>query len=134
MTRTSLNLPLVLKEEAEQFADTQGVSLNQFIVWAVAEKVGSLKHRLDDPRFPRVAYRVGPAGRPEPVLRGTGIRVQTFVVAVQDWNMSPAQAAEDYGVTKAQVEEALSFYQEHRGEIEALLADEQHMEAISARA
>jgi uncharacterized protein (DUF433 family) len=134
MSRTSLHLPLVLKEEAEQLAGTQGVSLNQFIVWAVAEKVGSLKQRLDDPRFPRIAYRVGAAGRPEPVLRGTGIRVQTFVVAAQDWKMSPAQIAEEYGVTKAQVEEALSFYQTHRGEIEALLADEQHIEASASRA
>ncbi len=134
MSRTSLNLPLVLKEEAEQLAGTQGVSLNQFIVWAVAEKVGSLKHRLDDPRYPRIAYRVGAAGRPEPVLRGTGIRVQTFVVASQSWKMSPAQIAEEYGVTKGQVEEALSFYETHRGEIEALLADEQHIEASASRA
>jgi uncharacterized protein (DUF433 family) len=134
MSRTSLNLPVVLKEEAEQLAGTQGVSLNQFIVWAVAEKVGSLKHRLDDPRFPRIAYRVGAAGRPEPVLRGTGIHVQTFVVAFQDWKMSPAQIAEEYGVTKAQVDEALSFYQIHQGEIEALLADEQHIEASASRA
>src|SRR2546423_200166 len=129
MSRTSLNLPLVFKEEAEHLAAPQGVSLNKFIVWAEAEKVASLNHRLDDPRFPRIAYRVGAAGRPEPVLRGTGIRVQTFVVAAQDWKMSPAQIAEEYGVTKAQVEEALSFYQTHRDEIEALLADEQHIEA-----
>ena len=133
MSRTSLNLPVILKEEAEQLAVRQGVSLNQFILWAVAEKVGSLKQRLDDPRFPRISYRVGAAGRPEPVLRGTALHVETFVIAVREWGMSLAQAAEEYGVTRAQVEEALAFYEAHRGEIEASMAEEQQIEASASR-
>ena len=40
MARYSLNLPADLKSEAEKWAAEQGVSLNQFILWAVAERVG----------------------------------------------------------------------------------------------
>jgi len=42
MARYALNLPVALKQEAELVAKQQGVSLNQFIQWAVAEKVGQL--------------------------------------------------------------------------------------------
>lgn len=46
MARYPLNLPAQLKEEAEKWAADQGVSLNQFIMWAVAEKVGALRQNL----------------------------------------------------------------------------------------
>lgn len=128
MARYPLNLPAKLKQEAEQWAADQGVSLNQFILWSVAEKVGSLKQNLDDPAFPRITYRRGAAGQPMPVLRGTGIRIQTVVVAVQEWAMTPDQIAAEYGLTKAQVKEALAFYEAHHAEIEADLAAEQAME------
>ena len=38
MARYPLSLPTQLKQEAETLAAQQGVSLNQFILWAVAEK------------------------------------------------------------------------------------------------
>ena len=129
MARYPLNLPVQLKQEAELRASEQGVSLNQFILWSVAEKVGSLKQNLDDPAFPRIAYRRGPAGQPVPILRGTGIRVQTVVVAAQQWAMTPAQIAAEYDLTKAQVKEALAFYEAHRAEVDATLAAEQALEA-----
>jgi uncharacterized protein (DUF433 family) len=129
MARYPLNLPAALKQEAEQWAANQGVSLNQFILWSVAEKVGTLKQSLDDPTFPRVTYRRGAAGQPVPVLRGTGIRIQTAVVATQRWHLTPAQIAAEYGLTKAQVKEALAFYEAHRAEIDADLAVERAMEA-----
>jgi uncharacterized protein (DUF433 family) len=128
MARYPLNLPTKLKQEAEQWAANQGVSLNQFILWSVAEKVGTLKQGLDDPAFPRVTYRRGAAGQPVPVLRGTGVRIQTAVVAAQHWNLTSDQIAAEYGVTKAQVKEALAFYEAHRAEIDADLAVEQAME------
>lgn len=128
MARYPLNLPAKLKQEAEQWAAKQGVSLNQFILWSVAEKVGTLKQSLDDPDFPRVTYRRGATGQPVPVFRGTGIRIQTMVVAVQQWEMAPDRAAAEYGLTDAQVREALAFYEVHRAEIDAGLAVEQAME------
>jgi len=127
MSRYALNLPTQLKEEAEQWAAKQGVSLNQFILWAVAEKVGALRQQLDDPTFPQITYRRGAAGRPVPVLRGTGIRVQTIAVA-QAWGLSAEQIAAEYDLDKAQIREALAFYQAHRQEIEADLAAEQALE------
>jgi len=132
MARYPLNLPAQLKEEAEKWAADQGVSLNQFIMWAVAEKVGSLSQNLNDPAFPRITYRRGAAGQPMPVLRGTGIRVQTVAVVTQQWEMTPAQIAAEYGLTEAQVNEALAFYKAHRAEIEASIAAELALEEAYA--
>lgn len=132
MARYPLSLPTQLKQEAEKWASIQGVSLNQFVLWAVAEKVGALSQQLDDPAFPHVAYRRGVNGQPVPVLRGTGIRAQAIVVAVQYWGLSPAQAADEYGLTEAQVKNALAFYEEHRAEIDAVMEAERAIEQANA--
>lgn len=131
MSRYPLNLPTQLKQEAEQWAQQQGVSLNQFILWAVAEKVGGLKQQLDDPAFPLITYRRGASGYPIPTVRHTGLRVQTIVVAAQDWGLSPQQIAADYELNQAQVKEALAFYQAHRQEIESALSQEQALEVAA---
>ena len=129
MARYPLNLPIRLKQEAEQLAAAQGVSLNQFIMWAVAEKIGSLRQGLDDPAFPQITYRRGAARIPTPVLRGTGIRVQTVVIAARQWGLTPDEVATEYELTKSQVEEALGFYDAHRAEIDTAIAAEQTLEA-----
>lgn len=72
MTAYALNLPDQLKHEVEQLAQSQGISLDQFILWAVTEKVSTLKAS-----FPQIAYRQGANGQLVPVIKGTGIRVQT---------------------------------------------------------
>ena len=127
MARYPLNLPEQLKREAEQWAADQGVSLNQFIMWAVAEKVGALRERLDDPNHPHVAYRRGATGVPIPVVRGTGIRVQALVVATQQWEWTPGQVAAEYGLSASQVDDALAFYEAHRAEIDASITAELEM-------
>ena len=126
MTRYALNLPNALKRDAERLAKEQGVSFNQFILWSVAEKVGALLQGLDDSKFPNVTYRRGASGALSPVLRGTGIRVQTIVIASE--NMSPAEIAEDYDLPVAQVKEVLSFYKAHRAEINAYIQAEAALE------
>ena len=80
---------------------------------------------LDDPRFPLVTYRLGASAVPTPVLRGTGIRVQTVFIAAQQWGMTPAEIADDDGVPVKQVEEALAFATKHHQEISASLYAEQ---------
>jgi len=129
MSRYALNLPARLKQEAEDWARSQGVSLNQFILWAVAEKVGTLSQALDDPHFPGITYRRGAAGRPTPFLRGTGIRVQTLVTDVNHWRQDVECAASDHDLPEARVREALSFYEAHRSEVDAALQEEQTLEA-----
>src|SRR3954471_19976851 len=104
MSRYPLNLPLDLHQAAARLAEQQGISLNQFILWSVAEKVGELRRSLDDPAFPGTTYRVGAARIPTPVIRGTGIRVQTFVIAVRHWDMSSAQIADEYGLSERRVD------------------------------
>ena len=126
MTRYALNLPNELKRDAENLAKKQGVSLNQFILWSVAEKVGGLMQGLDDPNFPAITYRRGASGTISPILRGTGIRVQTIVVASE--NNTPSEIAEDYDLPKSQVQEALGFYEIHRAEIDAHIQAEAALE------
>jgi uncharacterized protein (DUF433 family) len=132
MARYPLNLPVDLKREAEQWAEAQGVSLNQFIMWAVAEKVSSLRQDLNDPNFPQIVYRRGAAGIPVPEVSGTGIRVQTIVVAADRWGMTPEEIAAEYDLTESQVEEALAFYAAHRTEIDRAIDAERELEAAHA--
>ncbi|MCL4863713.1 MAG: DUF433 domain-containing protein [Caldilineaceae bacterium] len=128
MARYSLNWPAQLKQEAEAFAHEQGISLNQFILWSVSEKVGGLKQSLDDPRYPQITYRRGSSGIPQPTIRGTGIRVQTVVVAAQQWRMAPDEIAEAYSLRPGQVQQALAFYGAHRQEIDVAIAAEEEAE------
>lgn len=130
MARYSLNLPTQLKQDAEKYAASQGVSLNQFILWDVAEKVGALRQQLDDPAFPEITYRRGASGQPMPFLRGTGLRVQTVVVAAK-WGLSPKEIAAEYGLSEAQVKQALAFFGAHAAEIEMAIASEETLEAAN---
>ena len=82
----------------------------------------------DDLAYPHVTYRCGAAGIPTPVLRGTGIRVQTLVVAAQQWGWTPAQIAAEYDLSEVQVNGALAFYEAHRTEIDAAADAEQEIE------
>ena len=109
-----------------------GASLNQFVVLAVAQKVGELNQCLDDSRFPQVTYRLGASSWPTPVVRGTGIRVQTLAMAAQHWGMSVAEMSEEYSLTTSQVRDALAFCEAHRDEIDAAVAVEQELEAAGA--
>ena len=126
MTRYALNLPARLKQEAEELASRQGVSLNQFIMWSVADKVAALQHELDDPKFPGITYRRGASGSITPVLRGSGLRVQTLVVDAQQ-GLSPEQIADEYDLEVTRVREAQAFYEAHRAEINANIQAEQDL-------
>ncbi len=48
MTPYTLTLPIQLQQEAEKLAALQGISLDEFILCAVAEKVATLNQRNDD--------------------------------------------------------------------------------------
>ncbi len=128
MTRYALNLPTDLKREAEELAGKQGVSLNQFIMWSVSEKVASMRNQLDDPNFPLITYRRSVTGYPTPVIRGTGIRVQTAAAAVHKHKEKPEAFASNYGIGIAQVREALGFYEAHRQEIDVNVKYENDLE------
>jgi uncharacterized protein (DUF433 family) len=126
--RYPLNLPVELKREAEEAAKRQGVSLNQFILWSVAEKVTALKAGLDDPDYPNITYRRGASGIPVPIVRGTGIRVQTLAIAHQRWGESEEKIAAAYDLLQAVVSEALEFYQAHKEEIDLHVRAEDEIE------
>ncbi len=127
MTRYALNLPIDLKREAEEMAKKQGVSLNQFIMWSVAEKVVSMRNQLDDPNFPQITYRRGGSGIPRPVIRGTAIHVQTLILWVQ-FGEPPEKVAANYNLDIKQVREAQAFYEAHKAEIDADIQAERDLE------
>lgn len=131
MASYSFDLPQQLQQEAEQWAANQGVVLDQFILWAIAEKVAALKYQLDDPAFPAIGYRQGSSGQPVAVIRGTGIRVQTLAIAAHQWELSGEQVAEEYNLSLTQVQAALGFYDAHRAEIDGAIAAEQAIESAS---
>jgi uncharacterized protein (DUF433 family) len=89
---------------------------------SVVEKTSKLLQGRDDPEFPHITYRRGASGTLSPVLRGTGLRVQT--IALDSQNKTPADIAEDYDLPLTQVHEALGFYDSHRVEIDAQIQAE----------
>jgi uncharacterized protein (DUF433 family) len=121
--RYSLNLPIDLKNEAEKIAEEQGISLNQLILWSLTEKVSSLKSKLDDPNFPSITYKLDTKNQPVPVLRGKGLRVQTIVIAANDWKESASEIARQYDLSQRMVREALAFYDAHKAAVDALIAE-----------
>lgn len=66
MARYPLSLPIQLKQSAEEYADRQGISLNQFILWAVAEKVGELRqiNLLSEAHSGYTTHAPTPSARP----------------------------------------------------------------------
>ena len=133
-TRYPLNLPTELKQAAARLAKQQGISLNQFFMWSISEKVTELMTSIDDPRFPAITYRRGASGVPTPVIRGTGLRVETLVVAHQRWSQSAAELAEEYDLPLEAVESALAYYQAHQEEIDTLIRIEQEIEVRHGKA
>lgn len=119
--RYSLNLPVDLKHDAEEVAGQQGVSLNQLILWSLAEKVTALKTKLDDPNFPGITYKLDTGNQPVPFIKGKGIRVQTVVVAHHNWNESIEDIATQYELSQKSIKEALSFYDAHKTTVDALI-------------
>ena len=127
MSRYALNLPADLKREAEELASRQSISLKQFIMWSVYEKVASSRQSLDDPDFPGITYRRGASGWVAPVLRGTGIRVQTIAKQLM-YGLKPEQIAEEYGLEIHKVKEAQAFYHAHQAEIDGSIKAEEELD------
>ena len=112
-------------------ATLQGISFDQFILWAVAEKVAPLKQRNDDRTFPEITYVGVTSGELVPVLRGTRLRLQTGVVAAQKWGFSPNLIAAEYDLSEAQVNDVFAFYAAHSQEIDASIDAEKIIEAAN---
>lgn len=127
MSRYALDLPAGLKREAEELAAQQGISLNQFIMWSVSEKVAALRQALDDPKYPGITCRRGASGWVTPVIRGTGIRVQTVVAGLSQ-GISPEQVTEEHETDVSRIREAQSFYVANRPEIDGSLRAGQEWE------
>lgn len=74
-------------------------------------------------------YRKGASGIVTPVIRGTGIRVQTVVISHKTWGETLEKIAEDYEIPLELVKSAWAYYEAHRDEIEALIKLDADLEA-----
>ena len=119
--RYSLNLPVDLKQDAEKMAERQGVSLNQLILWSLAEKVTALKSKIDDPNFPDITYKLDSDNQLVPYVKGKGIRVQTLVIAFYEWKESVTELSRQYDLPQKTVKQALSFYEAHKKVVDGLI-------------
>lgn len=88
----------------------------------------SLEH---EQAFPQIQYRMGTSGQASASIKGTGIRIQTIVIAQADWGWDVSKIADEYGLSTAQVSEALRFYEVHKAEIDDAIASEAALEAAS---
>lgn len=72
-----MNLPLQLHQEVEKWANNQGISSEQFILWAVAEKVSALNQQTAQATAAAKDLEVvnTPAPQPPRVYRKEGILV-----------------------------------------------------------
>ncbi|HAC62677.1 MAG TPA: DUF433 domain-containing protein [Cyanothece sp. UBA12306] len=130
MTQYSLNLPPKLQQEAEKYATDQGITLDNLIIWAIAEKIGSLKQSLDDKNCPDIVYFSNQEGQIIPKLRGTNIQVKTLVIAVNHWQLTPKQVADEYGISEEEVNNVMAFYEQNRQEIDTAIATDKVLESI----
>ena len=128
MSAYSLNLPSQLHEAATKRASTQGISLEQFIISAISDRLAAEEESFNQPNFPEITYVRGTSGFMVPVLKGTRIRIKTLVIAKNPWNLSDEQIADEYDLSLEQVRQALLFYSEFREEIERAIATEQTIE------
>jgi uncharacterized protein (DUF433 family) len=86
-------------------------------------------NHLDDPMFPQITYRCGASDQSVGAISGTGIRLQTIEIAAHQWELSPSQLVEEYGLSEAQVSDALGFYTAYQTEIDQAIAAEQAIES-----
>ncbi len=84
---------------------------------------------IDISKHPLIIYRQGSSDIATPVLRGTGIRVETIVVANRRWGQSVDDLAREYEIPVETVQAALDYYQAHPEEIDILIRIEQEIEA-----
>ena len=77
MSAYSLNLPSQLHEAATKRASQEGISLEQFIINAISDKLAVRDESFNKPNFPEITYIRGASGVMVPVLKGTRIRIQT---------------------------------------------------------
>lgn len=128
MEQKSLTLPKSLLETVEKYAINQGISIEQFILWAIAEKIGILSQSLINAQFPNIAYSQGVSGKIFPVIKNTSIRVQTIIIAHYQWKLSVAEIAEEYDLNQELIKEILAFYHTNKTEIDQMISSEQGLE------
>jgi uncharacterized protein (DUF433 family) len=84
---------------------------------------------IDDPNFPFITYKLDTDNQPVPIIKGKGIRVQTLVIAFNEWNEPVTEIARQYDLPQKTVKEALAFYDAHRHMVDELIKANDDAEA-----
>lgn len=122
-----------LQEQVLQLPLKDRWQLVQQLLGSIQQETLGTDFPLDDEQaFPQIQYRTGASGQANASIKGTGIRVQTIVVANIEWAWDVGKIAEEYDLSTTQVSEALRFYEAYKAEIDDAIAAEVVLEAIHA--
>jgi uncharacterized protein (DUF433 family) len=75
---------------------------------------------------PHIELREGAAGV-RPRIAGKGVLVHAIAVWHQELRLSPEQIAAEHGLTLGEVYAALSYYHDHRAELDELIRTENEL-------
>jgi uncharacterized protein (DUF433 family) len=97
----------------------------EILTQQVEELAAERKRPVLSTTHPHIVRVQGVKGA-EPIIRGTGVTVQT-IVALNRQGLTPEQIVEEYEgiLTLAEVHDALGYYYDHPGEIEQYIAENQ---------
>lgn len=96
----------------DEVAATTGESRN-----ALVERL--LREALRIEQHPLIRFRTGAAGRREPLLVGTRLKVRQIIATLRGSNNDPVEAAEYFSVPRSVVDAAIAYYADYRAEVDA---------------
>ena len=121
-----------LQEQVLQLPLKDRWQLVQQLLGSIQEEtIGVGLPLADEQAFPQIQYRVSNSGQTSASIKGTGIRVQTIIVANTRWDWDVSKIAEEYDLSTTQVSEALRFYEAYKAEIDTAIAAEVALEAAA---
>ncbi len=103
--------------------------LVQYLLSSIQQE--TLNIDLPDAAFPQIELRVGSSDLAQTIIKGTGVRVQTIVIANADWGWDVGKIAEEYSLSSDQVAAALMFYEVHKTKIDGVIASEVALETAA---
>lgn len=87
-----------------------------------------LREALRIEQHPLIRFRTGAAGRREPLLVGTRLKVRQIIATLRHSDNDVAAAADYLSVPRALVDAAIAYYADYRAEVDADATGAQQIE------
>ena len=87
-----------------------------------------LREALRIEAHPLIRFRTGAAGRREPLLVGTRLKVRQVIATWRDSNHDAAAAADYFSIDRALVDATIAYYADYQAEVDADAAWAQRIE------